>query len=467
VAVLFEGSRAGGSEIMKKPGRLWIDITDMSTWSGHLTGTQRVVYEIGRRLGAENGQDVGFFIYNDKTHTFNEASFQPILDKIQQSQVPPKQEVSAPVASQASFVGSLKHAAVRSYQRLPHHVRSKIKDEHKRFVKKAYRKLLDLKNARAHRQALLQTTIGSNPGPLQFVAEDSVLILGKPWDTMSLIDSLAKQKRQQNFKLIHLIYDMIPTYLPHVFGKPLPQDYTHYMFEALSITDLALAISVSTKKDVARFCKDQLLPTPTTEVVHLGDSFMPNEQSGASVKNLEGKDFILCVGTVEIRKNHILLYTAFREMLQRGQKVPHLVIVGGTGWYVNDVLYELENDPLLKDKIIRPKGTSDQELAWLYQNCLFTIYPSVYEGWGLPIAESLYYGKACIASNASSMPEVGGDLVEYFSPYDSGSCASLITKYLDPAVRKAQEAKIAKHYRYVSWDNTATQVRSLLDKYSS
>ena len=68
---------------------------------------------------------------------------------------------------------------------------------------------------------------------------------------------------------------------------------------------------------------------------------------------------------------------------------------------------------------------SDEELAWMYKNCAFSIYPSFYEGWGLPIAESAFYGAPCLASSTSSMPEVAGSAVDYFNPASTDSCMLL------------------------------------------
>jgi glycosyltransferase involved in cell wall biosynthesis len=105
---------------------------------------------------------------------------------------------------------------------------------------------------------------------------------------------------------------------------------------------------------------------------------------------------------------------------------------------------------------------SDAQLDWLYTHCMFTVYPSVYEGWGLPVAESLAYGKLCISSNTSSMPEIAGDLIEYFSPYDPAACLALLEKYLDPEVRQHKEAEIKKNYAPRSWDATFQQIESII-----
>lgn len=73
------------------------------------------------------------------------------------------------------------------------------------------------------------------------------------------------------------------------------------------------------------------------------------------------------------------------------------------------------------------EGCTDDDLAWLYSHALFSAYPSLYEGWGLPVGESLWFDTCCLASNATSIPEVGGDLVRYFSPHDLPAMTEALT----------------------------------------
>jgi glycosyltransferase involved in cell wall biosynthesis len=136
-----------------------------------------------------------------------------------------------------------------------------------------------------------------------------------------------------------------------------------------------------------------------------------------------------------------------------------VVIAGKRGWLVDNLFYLIENDQIIKQKIIFINDATDSEIAWLFQNCLFTIYPSLYEGWGLPIAESLFYGKFCLSSNASSMPEIGGSLVEYFSPNDPVSMMELVKKYSNNLkLLNDKESEIRKKYEPTSWDDTFAEV---------
>lgn len=438
-----------------KTATTWIDVTDFAAWSGHFTGTQRVVYEIANRYYKDKTQNVKFFIFDPTYFGFREIDFKLIQDRLEDT-------------SDSKSTSPSRHPLVKvfqkAYKKAPPILRRSISRQQKELFRQTYAAFQKYKATR-HRNNT-ETNIPEKIGPQLFEKGDTVIILGKPWDEGLFIECLKIHKLRGDFRLVHLIFDMIPCFLPHTFGRPLPVNYTRYMFDALSITDHVLSISESTAKDVRHFCDEQLLKIPPITVIRLGDNAV-DKQLARNINGLDGvpaKDFILCVGTIEVRKNHQLLYLAYEEALRRQLDLPKLIIVGSKGWYTQDFLYQVSHNPALKDKIIILSGMNDSQLAWLYTNCLFTIYPSVYEGWGLPVAESLGYGKVCISSDSSSMPEIAGNLIDYFSPYDTIACLELMQKYLSVSVRKEKEREIVHTYKPSSWDSTFAQVREVVDK---
>lgn len=446
--------------------KYWIDMTDLSTWRGHFTGTQRVTFEVAKRFSEQVPDEVDFFVYDEKSRNFYQIPFQAILDQVNPQPIP-EEAAATPGRHRPSVKNVAKAQSIRLYHNLPFSVKRRITPAHKDFVKKSYSRAQHITKRKLQlRSGIMKVAVQSEP--LHFSQTDTIIILGKPWDTMSFIEVLKAQKQVAGFKIVHLIYDMIPIFLPHTFGKPLPENYTKYMFEAIGISDKLIPISKSTERDIVKFCQEELLPVPEMTVTKLGDAFEEVQLDAikSPLPELASKDFVLCVGTVEIRKNHILLYTAYKEGLKRGLTMPHLVIVGGRGWYTNDVLYEFENDPQIKNLVHFPRNISDEELQWLYRNCKYTVYPSVYEGWGLPIGESLAYGKMCLASHTSSMTEIAGDLIEYFSPYDPVGCLELMEKYSNPKILKKKETEITATYKPVSWDEAYKTVRSVASSLS-
>ena len=426
---------------------IWIDLTDLMAWSGHHTGIQRVVYQLA--LGYADRPDVKFFFYNDARRVFIETRFQRLQEE------DPGQ---ADIAAAPSLKSRLKRRAIltakSAVHRSPEFIRRQIATaQMKDRLRHHYHE------TRNFVTGLRRTTIDRGPASptANFEAGDTVLIMGKAWDYPGLMPDLAQLKTRAGFKIVQVLYDLLPSLQPQLFGPGLFEQYTRHMFEAVAASDGFVSISESSRRDLGSFCEQLRLPQPPSSVMRLGDTIKANQQPTSPLPKLKTREFLLCVGTLEVRKNHALLYSIYKLAALKGIELPNLVMVGGRGWYTGDVLYQIEHDPETKNKIQVINGITDSQLTWLYQNCRFTLYPSVYEGWGLPIAESLGYGKLCISSSTSSMTEIAGDLLDYFLPYDAAGALDLITKYLNPAELERKETEIARAYHPTEWKTTYEQ----------
>ena len=177
--------------------------------------------------------------------------------------------------------------------------------------------------------------------------------------------------------------------------------------------------------------------------------------------------YVLFVSTIEIRKNHRLLVRIWRRLLDRhgADAVPNLIFAGQVGWMVDDLLTDLAASDYLGGKIMLMPGLSEAELRQAYRSCLFTVFPSLCEGWGLPVAESLVHGKFCVASNRTSIPEVGGDLIDYFDPTNDDDALGKIERALfDSGYRAAREARLRAEYRPRAWADCVQALISKLDR---
>jgi len=273
------------------------------------------------------------------------------------------------------------------------------------------------------------------------------------------------EKKTVGISLIQFVYDLLPIVTPQFSGHAT-EYLTRYVQNIYPICNTLIAISNNTKKDIIDWLKNKGLTRPNIEVIRLGDDFhivKPNSPK-TMVKKEDLKSYILCVGTVEARKNHLLLYYVYKLAQQRNITLPKLVIVGRIGWHAENVYELLTVDPEINSWIIVLNNINDNELSWLYSNALFTVYPSFYEGWGLPIAESINYGKVCISSNTSSMPEIAGNMIRYFSPFSADECLAAILDFMKPELLSEYTSKI-KRYKKTSWDETFQSVRDIIRKY--
>ena len=181
---------------------------------------------------------------------------------------------------------------------------------------------------------------------------------------------------------------------------------------------------------------------------------------------LKGQRFLLFVSTIERRKNHEVLYRAYHILCEKGHKesLPKLVFVGMPGWGVGDLLKDIELDPLTQGLIVQLNHVSDDDLNWLYKHAFFCVYPSLYEGWGLPVAEALVHGKAVVSSDKGSLPEVGGNLVKYLSPWDAYAWADVILEMCEHPERvAAMESKVKQGYKKRTWKQTAEVVSAFVE----
>lgn len=115
---------------------------------------------------------------------------------------------------------------------------------------------------------------------------------------------------------------------------------------------------------------------PPIEVVRLGDDFNFVSSKKPKDVNRVSSKFIICVGTIEARKNHTLLYYVYKRALEKNIDLPDLAIVGRRGWQTDDIYNLIQNDPGINKKIHFFENRGDDELSWLYENCLFSVYPA-------------------------------------------------------------------------------------------
>ena len=176
--------------------------------------------------------------------------------------------------------------------------------------------------------------------------------------------------------------------------------------------------------------------------------------------------YVLIVAIIEVRKNHLLLFRIWRRLLDElpPEQVPTLVFAGRIGWLVGDLMAQIASTGHLGGKLVIVESPSDAELASLYRGCLFTVFPSFYEGWGLPVTESLAAGKPCLISNRTSLPEAGGALARSFDPDDANDAyAKIRAVILDRGDLARWQARVGAEFKPVPWSATVDALLSGLD----
>lgn len=439
--------------------RVVVDLTEFNTWSGHLTGVQRVVNGLAASLGTEtddNTPETLFVAFDVKHKAFRQIPYGHFLAMTK----PAEQDGSAVQLASTSLSTKqrLKGIAKKIYYKAPIQIQNRLTPERKAKLKNIAKQTIAQARAikaRQYRPALLRE--GSEE--FNFLKDDVVLVAGRAWDHSESMAVLENAKASKGIKLAYVVYDLIPIYQQHTFGPGLTERYSQYLFRILKKADYLFPISESSHRDILKYAKEVgIIRLPVIKTVRLGDDIPGDaaETPPAFVKN--PASFTVCVGTIEARKNHMEIYYAYKLATEKGIDLPEMYIVGKPGWLTGDVLYFIQHDTDVKDKITILSNVSDEELGWMYKKALFTVFPSQYEGWGLPIAESLALGTPCIASNTSSMVEIAPKLVDHVSPFDTNELLEKMTHYTKPENSNKRRKEIEKAYRPYQWNVTAKTI---------
>lgn len=167
------------------------------------------------------------------------------------------------------------------------------------------------------------------------------------------------------------------------------------------------------------------------------------------------KNFILCVGSIEPRKNLLNLLKAYNLFSENLKKLFPLILVGFQGWQNNDILHEIA---ISKESIKYLGYLSDEELAHLYAGASLFVYPSLYEGFGLPPIEAMACGTPVVTSSISSLPEVCKDAVCYCNPYSPNDIADKMLKLINNEQMRNQLITLGlKQAQSYSWDRAAKE----------
>jgi len=176
----------------------------------------------------------------------------------------------------------------------------------------------------------------------------------------------------------------------------------------------------------------------------------------AEAASLPAPGFVLAVGTLEPRKNLPRLVEAYASLGPAATAGRQLVVVGPKGWQIGQTDGALRS---LGERCTALGHVSDAALAELYRRCAVFCYPSLGEGFGLPVLEAMAAGAAVLTSNLSSLPEVGGDAVEYVDPHDTASIAAGLGRLLGDESRRAELGRMARERaKRFTWDRFAGQV---------
>lgn len=433
--------------------RTLVDVTQLIHLSGKLTGIPRVMNELGMRFYRLRDPNVIFVGWVKELGSYCELDFGATMVRRGHSIVYLKTGQATPLASDQASDQTGGDGVLPPPHPLKRLAKAGLAGT--RRVSGRLAAVLEVQAQKLHMRDYKKVELG---------ADDTIFIpWGEWWDDNFI--AMLQTAHKDGGKIVQVIHDLGPIVTPQ-FSSHSTDSLTTYCHKIIPICHLVVVVSQNAKQELEHWLSAHNYRLPPIKVFRNGDDFAfakaerPDDplftQSG-----LNSQDFILSVGTVEIRKNHLLYYYAYKLAKARGIKLPKLLIVGRLSW-PGGALYELitKDEDVNKD-ILFLQNVSDNQLSWLYDNCLFTLYVSFYEGWGVPIAESLARGVPCVCGNVGSMLEIAPGITYDVPPASTDECLQQIQWLLEPANLKTARDR-TKTYKPTSWDTSFAQINNYI-----
>ena len=302
----------------------------------------------------------------------------------------------------------------------------------------------------------------SSGAVLAFSPGAALINLGTSWWLPGYLARIRQAKARFGLRYIPFLHDCIPLLVPEHCAEGLVGEFARWFAGLCLHADQVLVNSACTQADFRRLHR-ALLP-----VLEIPSSVVPLDAAPDAVapgplppRLRQGRPFVLFVGTIESRKNHLLVFQAWLSLVRRhgAEQVPDLVCVGKRGWLAEEALRLQARSDILRAKVHLLHDIPDTVLAALYRGCLFTLYNSFYEGWGLPVTESLAHGKVALVPEHSGLRESGAPGAVFFAPNSEPDLVEQVWRLsTDAEHRAALEQRVAAQFRPRRWAEIAAQV---------
>ena len=306
---------------------------------------------------------------------------------------------------------------------------------------------------------LLRSKLGlQNSGMNElFLSDNDILVMADAnWGRDSIWPQL-EAYRAAGVKIIFIFYDLIPIRFPEFCGETRRYEFEQFVIKMLQLSDGVLSISKSVQTDLMHYISEtnfsEIGNLPKLDYFYLGVdfkslSFKPqcNQLAFDAVFDASSNVY-LSVSTIEPRKNHAYLLDAF-DILWRSGCSSKLVIVGRVGWMVSQLVDRIQSHPQFNKKLFMFNSLDDSELVYCYQQSTALIFPSVIEGFGLPIIEALHYRLPVIASDIAVHREIGQDKVMYV---DLNSPLSLVNLLSSIEKNGIDQKYLPDNFEWLDW----------------
>lgn len=297
-------------------------------------------------------------------------------------------------------------------------------------------------------------------------AGDVLLLLDASWHS-NIWPSVDLFKKRGG-RVIAVIYDLIPITHPQFCDDYLVTVFKKWFFDSFPFVDGYISISRTVQRDLQAYATREIGEKAREKLFdsfYLGADFLAQDPECPQTNERQIRREIadafahrpayLIVSTIEPRKNHAYLLDAFDLLWARGCDVS-LIIVGRIGWKVKELTERIMAHGQFGKRLFLMADLSDEELVYCYRHAKMLLFPSIIEGFGLPIVESLSHHLPVLASDTPVHREVGGNSIGYFDLSRPGDLANRVQSI--EAAGIPETLQVAANYKWTNWRESTQQL---------
>ena len=271
--------------------------------------------------------------------------------------------------------------------------------------------------------------------------------------------SLPEWVARHRLRAVYLIHDLIPVTHPQFCRAGEGAKHVQRLDNMLDSASGIICNSQATLAELEQFAQARGRQLPATIAALIAGHQAPPEYSPAS----PSRPYFLVVGTIEARKNHMLLLGVWRQLVSElGSAAPMLVIAGQRGWEAEPTLAILDDLGALEGHVVELSRCNDEDLAGWIAGARGLLMPSLVEGFGLPIIEALQLSVPVIASNLPVYRELAGEIPTYLEPQDEAGWLGVVKDYLRDGPERRRQVAAMKGYQAPNWPNHFHQIERWL-----
>lgn len=255
---------------------------------------------------------------------------------------------------------------------------------------------------------------------------------------------------REQARFLCLIHDLIPIEFPE-YARPTGAALHRKRMETVAaLADAVIVNSAATGQSfqpwIDRNGRDIAMHVALLGTEPLAPAWPPAQK--------DERPYFVCLGTIEPRKNHLLLLHLWRHMAETmpSEQVPRLIVIGRRGWENEQVVDMLERCPALKGHVEELNGCSDASLAGLLRGARALLMPSFAEGYGMPVAEALSVGVPAVCSDLAALREVGGEVPDYVDPLDGPRWKAMILDHAQRGPAHSAQMQRLPRWQAPTWD---------------